>query len=550
MVFPSRAELAAIPSKAAAPEAFGKDDVAVESWTFEAQVVSDAAAYDDPSPWGGVAHELVKGHEASAVLSPALRCAAQEMARFHAKNGAMPTESLRRFMAARCGAVTTELWPVYVTLTSPTPMPDEELASKALAGFQQRLGARLASGHRLLGVGAAREGQRQSVVALAGADLVRLESTSLAVDANRRVELKGAVRGDFGNVGAMINRGDYGTAPCESDPLVAAPAFAVTCELGPGEPFAWVEILARKPGQLLVHEVAEAIVHEGDGSAIAYTAHHAGAPAPVAGAADFSRALVDRLNGVRAAAQIPPLAVATKQAVENARLAGTLIDAGMGGDDATAERAAIGLLAGWDVPGLIRDGRFFMAALGGTSDATAWLDYALERPIGRSALLDPSSRLVAVGPAIPPGGAALGAAVTTYALFESPDHAAEASRFFDRIVATRAARGLSPAMRVQGIRELDVALAHVFKGDASPGEALDKTLQVVVYRTQHSARALAFETNDLDAAPLPAELMAPGPLHLMIGVTHHRAAGAAWGQYVVFMVILEESQVVQTASAR
>jgi hypothetical protein len=33
-------------------------------------------------------------------------------------------------------------------------------------------------------------------------------------------------------------------------------------------------------------------------------------------------------------------------------------------------------------------------------------------------------------------------------------------------------------------------------------------------------------------------------------VTHHRAEGAAWGQYVVFMVILEESQMVQTASAR
>jgi hypothetical protein len=331
---------------------------------------------------------------------------------------------------------------------------------------------------------------------------------------------------------------------------VAAPAFAVSCELGPGEPFAWVEILARKPGQLLVHEVAETIVHEGDGSAIAYAARHVGPPAPVVGAGDFSRALVDRLNGVRAAAHIQPVAVATKQAAENARLAGTLIDASMGGDDATAERAAIGLMAGWDVQGLIRDGRFFMAALGGTSDATAWLDYALERPIGRSALLDPSSRLVAVGPAIPPGGGALGAAVTTYALFDSPDHVAEASRFFDRIAAARAARGLGPAARVQGIPELDVALGHVFRGDASPTEALDKTLQIVVDRTQHSARALAFETNDLDAAPLPAELLAPGPMHLMIGVTHHRAEGAAWGQYVVFLVILAESQVVQTASAR
>ena len=90
----------------------------------------------------------------------------------------------------------------------------------------------------------------------------------------------------------------------------------------------------------------------------------------------------------------------------------------------------------------------------------------------------------------------------------------------------------------------------MFRGDASPSQALDKTLQVVVYRTQRSARALAFETNDLDSAPLPAELLAPGPLHVMVGVTHHRAEGAAWGQYVVFLVMLAESQVVQTASAK
>ena len=37
-------------------------------------------------------------------------------------------------------------------------------------------------------------------------------------------------------------------------------------------------------------------------------------------------------------------------------------------------------MAGWDVAGLIRNGRFFLNTVG-TSDATAWLDFALETDV-------------------------------------------------------------------------------------------------------------------------------------------------------------------------
>jgi hypothetical protein len=35
----------------------------------------------------------------------------------------------------------------------------------------------------------------------------------------------------------------------------------------------------------------------------------------------------------------------------------------------------------------------------------------------------------------------------------------------------------------------------------------------------------------------PKELFAPGPLQLVVEVTHHRAPGAAWGQYVVYLFL-------------
>jgi hypothetical protein len=202
VVFPSRDEIARIPGQVPRAEVFGIENVAVETWSFETQASSDAAAYEDASPWGDVVRELVKGHPASLTPSSPLKCAAQELARFHAKNGAMPTESLRRFVAARCGAVTAGVTPIFWSVTTPKALPDGELAPKAGDGFAKRLGGKVAAGHYLLGVAAAREGQRTSAVAVLARDEAKLEPGTLAVDASRRVTLRGAARGEFTEIGA------------------------------------------------------------------------------------------------------------------------------------------------------------------------------------------------------------------------------------------------------------------------------------------------------------------------------------------------------------
>ena len=223
VVFPSREELAQIPSRVPRAEVFGIDDVAVETWSFEAQASSDAAAYEDASPWGDVARDLVKGHPQNLAPSAPLKCAAQELARFHAKNGAMPTEGFRRFVAARCGAVSAGVTPIYWSLTTPAPPPDAQLAPKAEEGFAKHVGAKLGSAHYLLGVAAAREGQRTTAVALLARDEAKLEPGTLVADASRRVTLRGAVRGDYAEIHALVNRGEVSTAPCASDPQVKPP---------------------------------------------------------------------------------------------------------------------------------------------------------------------------------------------------------------------------------------------------------------------------------------------------------------------------------------
>jgi len=47
------------------------------------------------------------------------------------------------------------------------------------------------------------------------------------------------------------------------------------------------------------------------------------------------------------------------------------------------------------------------------------------------------------------------------------------------------------------------------------------------------------ETSDLDAAEVPPAVLHSARGALAVAVTHHRVAGAAWGQYVVMYLLVE-----------
>jgi len=79
--------------------------------------------------------------------------------------------------------------------------------------------------------------------------------------------------------------------------------------------------------------------------------------------------------------------------------------------------------------------------------------------------------------------------------------------------------------------EMDAELIGVARAGEQPMTALQATLDSVVQRSGQSARGWVLETNDLDRVEVPDVLLAAGPMSLMVGITHHRAEGAAWGQY-------------------
>jgi hypothetical protein len=166
-----------------------------------------------------------------------------------------------------------------------------------------------------------------------------------------------------------------------------------------------------------------------------------------------------------------------------------------------------------------------------------WLESALQRPSGRMTLLDPDARVIAVGPAIPEGMPGLGAAVTTYSLFESEDHADDEALFLRRIKDARAAIGLGPSVRIKASDDVRKQAGRARREELTPLAALHEMLATVSWDSGEPAFGYVLETNDLAKVDVPAVFLKSGQLRMILAITHHRAPGAAWGQYVIFTLM-------------
>src|SRR5207237_948074 len=108
---------------------------------------------------------------------------------------------------------------------------------------------------------------------------------------------------------------------------------------------------------------------------------------PTLGPNEIVHSIFEGLNRARARARLAPVTLSAAQSSENTRLAGTLFEATRTNDHATADRIALGLMAGWEIGAMIRGGNVYVERAAPTRDPRVWLAVALEHPMGRSFLL-------------------------------------------------------------------------------------------------------------------------------------------------------------------
>ncbi len=574
--FPSKAELQGVAEST--PDTLPPFNArGVEIWQIESPIPAPGAPYASDSAWDRVLLQAVSEHGDGARAVPALRCAAQEAARFYTQYEAFPDEHLRHFLTGRCGStlLTSSIAGSFVEVSA--EHTDAEIAAQLEPNFKELLADTLDTPGAEVGVGYARGHGRAAVILLSGVPHGRLKALPPLVEGNT-FTLEGQAGADAAWVLGFVNHGQYGVRRCESDRTIKAPAFRVTCPMAAEDEQTWVEIVAKRQGQVLLNGVLNVLVrrritdsnvadladgnsangnsadspdvagganvadgNSADGSggnpdaSLTYTAARYGDSHPVHSEDGFRRAVLLGLNQVRKQAGLSTLTFESVQSRTNQQLVPHFFDAAFSGDTERTDLIALGLLAGWDVNGMIRDGGIYSGFLTSTRDAGKWLGYALDRPVGRWVLLEPHMSRVAIGGHVgKPSG--LMALITTYSFFGSGNQSEDRDQVVRALMKTRAARKLPTANILPPGPSLEAALASIASGEATSGDALEDALESIVQNQGRSVSGWVVETNDLRHIPFQDSLLQPSAVDIMVGVTHYKPEGGAWGQYAVLFV--------------
>lgn len=547
-VFPTKdvlARLAAAPTPSKLSDDHAKD---VPTWELQGPLPDavDAAPAHDDSPWGKLLQEVAAPRGDAVLLTEAMHCVARENAAFYLVNDAMPAEMLERFIAARCGAPSGLAGSALQLITGDERIPDEKIYQQFQAKVRENAGKLLQGGRFEAGLAYVRKGARAVIGISAIPQVVRLERTPLTVGADGKVVIRGEVLSQTAGVRGLINRGKHGYADCTASTTVALPRFVITCPASREDEVAWLSVSAYPTGRVLGMPVVEMLVWPSGAPGKTYAKLARGA-APASAAS--TEELLAEINRVRGEAKLSALRLAEQETRTAARLAPHYFGAlEANKDDGVTDQVALGLLAGWEVEGMVRSGNFVSTWV---NDAASWAEVvraAITRPIGRATLLDPAAERVALGPADAARGR--GAVMSTYALFDGYKHDDDAKALAARIAAARGERGLIPPKVVIELNG-DAARAadRVQAGSRTPLEALSDLLERASERLGRSVRGWVAEASSLDRVKLPDQLLTQPSLAVGIGVGHHRPQGAAWGRFVVMIVMIDEAPAAQTARA-
>ncbi|MBW2460715.1 MAG: hypothetical protein JRH11_03650 [Deltaproteobacteria bacterium] len=531
--FPTEAELEAIVTRAPAPEVAsltGRPPAVVDSWQIEESPAPGDPVYDPEGPIEALLSRLASGEGIALRRSESLRCTAREMARFRLANDGPTTSRLARHLLSACGSAAHDVGTF--ALTYPARRSDQAVAQEMASRISGDLRRNLSHGS-WIGVGFARS-RGTALMVIAFAEPKVAVDPWAGPDGQGRVRFTGTLRTPGTRISAAITQGPHDAATCTVDSGLTAPAFALDCPMVAEDAEALVEVMLTNSNSLERRVLASLTVQRDASRALGF--------APTGAAVDDAPVSAARVlsvvNAQRAAAGLEPLALAAAQSERHQFYASALFGlSAVDGGDALND-LVLGLMAGWRVEGApIRDASSVWMHEQRDASLARVIGGLLETPSGRSALMSPDARQLAVGFVEGDAPKHLGVVVTSYEFFEGVDHRAEAAKVLDGLSALRRRRGLPPVEPLGTLPALTQAATSVAAQGTWPDIALRTGLDQDSMQMRAALQASHIEAVTLDEFPYPVQAVNAARLNASVVVTHTRAEGAAWGQYVVFLVM-------------
>jgi hypothetical protein len=554
--FPSLGALAEIERMPAPPPDVPAGEIPAAGWSIDPQ--GAALRPDEPwqpsGPWDAAFAADASQARARLRLTKAMACVARETGRFLLETHAPPPDVLQQFQIAACGAIVPQVATRWISGEIPDRITEEQalgrwrsqLKTDLLADIAPDLPSDLPAQSAAQGTDAGFWFGRAHGHALAlivhAAPRARWKTLAFTPDAQGNVTLEGELTEAADYILGYANQGRFGVEKCTLDPGVARPHFRAICPIAKDDTTAWIQLLSAAPKRVLATPFAQILIRRSADQPLVFEAQTYGEAHPVSTPADFSKAIVEQLNAVRKQAGFQPVQLSPAESARAGRLAGHYFSDAFSPDRGPqADRVALGLLAGWQMEGLIRDGLFFARLAPRVRDAGQWLTQALIAPMGRATLLARDIDAISLGSVFLSQPDGLGAVVTGYRLYHGDDHSADVRQLYARLLAGRRRLGLKMPARLGGMDGvMRLALQRVQAGTSGSSQALQTVLDQGVTRFGAGMRGYVMETTSLDALQIPDEIISLPNLYFEIGVGHYRAPGAAWGQMVILVVFADE----------
>lgn len=530
--FPEPAKLDERLAAAPAPESLLSEAVTeAEGWRIEGDLPETPAPepHESDSPEG----RLILGAAASrpsVEATAAAHCLARETADHWLRTGRYAARGHRRFLAARCGVTGSSLSLLAV------PLAETESVDDASADLLRYLEEHLdGEGLRHVGLAVARKDTGSGVAmlavehAIARLHIVRPKPTDQGF-----VLVRGRILKDVRYVTGYLNQGTDRVMECERANNLSLPEFAIRCVMDPADDHASLDVVAYEPDRMLGEAVASLLVRRDDATIRDYEMRPVGASTTPPNADEFARAVVSRVNGIREAGGLGRLRLAASQSQKMVRAVPHFFAPDADGE--LQDLIALTMIAGWNVEGLVQDASFSSSQVR-ERDVSRWVAYALERPFMRHTLLAPEADALAVSALVEPGG--VSALFTHYELFDEtrPRFDDVAVAILDRITEVRVARGLPAPTEVRDNSALQAEVDRVRTDGKDIDDALEVALRRSVRQWNHAITGFWMHVGGNPGAfTVPDSLLQPGELYLQAAATFHRAPGAPWGQYLVFLV--------------
>jgi len=539
--FPSARDLDALADEPSPDVSGSLDAYEVDSWELIGPFPQRAAvaANVEDTAWDLVLVSEAQRRIGLIVPTAPMRCVARELGNFYLENGGEPSHSLMRYFASRCNASvvrTTFSW-IHGTITE--AVTEGELFTQWRESFAENVRNVTTGGAVTAGVWFGRRGGEAVAVAAAGRRTILIDPVPEIPGPDGKFSVVGEVILPASQVAAIASRGRYGYAECRNNAEVALPRFAFDCEVDPKDESAIVSISYVPPGRILGENGLNLLVWPAGRPTSTYERPSYGEKHTVTSPFAMRSRFIELLNTVRHDAGLEPVSEAPFQSEIASELAPHYFAALTGETPAAvADSVALGMLAGWNVDGILQSGHFTSAWSARTNDVDRLLSDALEYPQGRSALLDPDVEQIAVGALVDADSDTpmLAAVIGTYSLFSEAEHAANVERVYASFEKERSQRGLQSADRLDEIEGLSMEAAGMVQAGVAPEQALDYLMEASGELLQRPLNGWIAQVPDLDNLEFPDDFLTRTSVGIAVGVSYHKPENEPWGRYVVMMV--------------